>query len=94
MLEYVAVLLDFQCSNNCNLCFQMSQNGGDSDKDILTKEELVEAETLLKHGINKTVAKELLAIYQTGKRCLSIAFCFCVFPCLVFSYVDPRFVVV
>ncbi|BFZ09266.1 hypothetical protein BsWGS_12305 [Bradybaena similaris] len=45
----------------------MSQNGGDSDKDILTKEELVEAETLLKHGINKTVAKELLAIYQTGK---------------------------
>ncbi|CAG5121066.1 unnamed protein product [Candidula unifasciata] len=45
----------------------MSQNGGDSDKDILTTEELTEAETLLKHGINKTVAKELLAIFKTGK---------------------------
>jgi len=47
----------------------MSQNGGDASvkEEILTAEEEEEAKTLLDHGINKIVAKELLAIYKTGK---------------------------
>lgn len=36
-------------------------------EDILTPEEETEAQILLNHGISKTVAKELLNIYKTGK---------------------------
>lgn len=47
----------------------MSQNGDDIDmkEESLTPEEESEAQTLLEHGISKTVAKELLTIYKTGK---------------------------
>jgi len=48
----------------------MAQNGGDAEvkEEIeLSPTEEAEAETLLKHGISKTVSKELLDIYKTGK---------------------------
>ncbi|KAK3791462.1 hypothetical protein RRG08_046614 [Elysia crispata] len=47
----------------------MSQNGEDVNmkEETLTAEEESQAQTLLDHGISKVVAKELLAIYETGK---------------------------
>ena len=46
----------------------MSQNGEDVNmkEETLTAEEESQAQTLLDHGISKVVAKELLAIYETG----------------------------
>ena len=50
--------------------FQMSQNGEDVSmkEETLTAEEETQAQVLLDHGISKIVAKELLAIYETGKN--------------------------
>lgn len=44
----------------------MSQNG-QAKEEVLTPEEEAEAQTLLEHGIDKSVVKELLNIYKTGK---------------------------
>ena len=49
----------------------MAQNGGDAEvkEEIeLSPTEEAEAETLLNHGISKTVSKELLGIYKTGNQ--------------------------